>query len=643
FVTEWVEHAATAEQYHRTQDRLHPAVIPTFATSIPLDCAATLTPIRRRPHLQKRNTMVLTQLPSAHWHLQYQAAVHLAKISYAMLASSVIGTSVPSPCASTPVFSLLYLSLKPPGSSPEVKMLPHESTTHDFRRTLDSRTRQPRLPTNLSVFLITLLRTIGVWFNTGMKYLQQTLLRVRTIEVLEKEVKCLKNEKHNCCCRSDEVEEEWTMIGCRKTPLQLRNRFEKLIVDEDRVSDRTYKADIFRVQQSRIKKRRRKTITKMETESIDSVLHDSRDVPPIGGKAGIGWACNGESVVGVEAEFNKKSGPESHDGVICTCYLCVSQVNLYRWLMVLMLTLSRYPCCSWTEFPDWPTHAKKLEELARDGLTTTFRGAHYRLKVTTVEDLRAVQRYLCSKKLSFYTHNLGRERSLKVVISGLPDTDGVEFFDVLTDEGSAVNEDARLRTARGPTGSWVITLTRDSERTLTPRRLAKSTTWQACSMSGSKSLCVKPVGGKSSEDELPQNLDGEGSLLQLWRRSQRQLSWVSSLQGGQSGSCPLGRKSRPTKPAARRPMRDESPADSVSESEAEDDMPQKKKRRRKPRNPANRLTRPPASVADLPVTQRPRATPRQKLEWPPTPATPPQQTEVPAADAASRSSRPRPA
>ncbi|XP_046662920.1 myelin-associated oligodendrocyte basic protein-like [Homalodisca vitripennis] len=81
----------------------------------------------------------------------------------------------------------------------------------------------------------------------------------------------------------------------------------------------------------------------------------------------------------------------------------------------------------------------------------------------------------------------------------------------------------------------------------------------------------------------------------------------------------LGRKSRPTKPAARRstaqppkrPARDESPADSVSENEAEDHMPQKKKRRRKPQNPANRLPRPPASVADLPVTQRPRATPRQ--------------------------------
>ncbi|KAG8313955.1 NAD-dependent protein lipoamidase sirtuin-4 [Homalodisca vitripennis] len=206
----------------------------------------------------------------------------------------------------------------------------------------------------------------------------------------------------------------------------------------------------------------------------------------------------------------------------------------------------------------------KLEELARDGLTTTFRGAHYRLKVTTVEDLRAVQRYLCSKKLPFYTHNLGRERSLKVGISGLPDTDDVELFDVLTDEGFAVNEDARLRTARGPTRSWVITLTRDSERTLTPSRLAKSTTWQACSMSGSKSLStrsrsarrsatgakeaekMRPLRGKSSEDELPQSLDGEG----------------------------------------------------------------------------------------------PKATPRQKLKWPPTPATPPQQTEVPAADAAAEAAAP---
>ncbi|KAG8294495.1 hypothetical protein J6590_101798 [Homalodisca vitripennis] len=97
----------------------------------------------------------------------------------------------------------------------------------------------------------------------------------------------------------------------------------------------------------------------------------------------------------------------------------------------------------------------------------------------------------------------------------------------------------------------------------------------------------------------------------------------------------LDRKSRPTKPA-----RDESPADSESESEAEDDMPQKKKRRRKPRNPANRQPRQPASVADLPVTQWPRATPRQKLEWQPTPATPPQQTEAPAADAAAEAAAP---
>ncbi|KAG8314130.1 hypothetical protein J6590_099354 [Homalodisca vitripennis] len=121
----------------------------------------------------------------------------------------------------------------------------------------------------------------------------------------------------------------------------------------------------------------------------------------------------------------------------------------------------RIPLLFLDSVPDWPTHAKKLEELARDGLTTTFRGGHYRVKVTTVEDFRAVQGYLCSKKPPFYTHNLGRERSLKVVISGLPDTDDV---DVLTDEGFAVDEVARLRTARGPTRSWLITLTRDSER-----------------------------------------------------------------------------------------------------------------------------------------------------------------------------------
>ncbi|KAG8324270.1 hypothetical protein J6590_096277 [Homalodisca vitripennis] len=124
----------------------------------------------------------------------------------------------------------------------------------------------------------------------------------------------------------------------------------------------------------------------------------------------------------------------------------------------------RIPLMFLDNVPDWPTHAKKLEELARDGLTTTFRGAHYRLKVTTVDDFRAVQRYLITKKLPFYTHNLGRERSLKVVISGLPDTDEVELSDVLTDEGFAVDDVARLRTARGPTRSWLITMTRDSER-----------------------------------------------------------------------------------------------------------------------------------------------------------------------------------
>ncbi|KAG8280389.1 hypothetical protein J6590_083155 [Homalodisca vitripennis] len=96
---------------------------------------------------------------------------------------------------------------------------------------------------------------------------------------------------------------------------------------------------------------------------------------------------------------------------------------------------------------------------------------------------------------------------------------------------------------------------------------------------------------------------------------------------------------RPTAQPTKRPARDESLADSASENEAEDDMPQKK-HRRKPRNPANRLPRPPASLADLPVTHRPRATPRQKIEWPPTPATPPQQTEAPAADAAAEAAAP---
>ncbi|KAG8307225.1 hypothetical protein J6590_026788 [Homalodisca vitripennis] len=302
----------------------------------------------------------------------------------------------------------------------------------------------------------------------------------------------------------------------------------------------------------------------------------------------------------------------------------------------------RIPLLFLDSVPDWPTHAKKLEELARDGLTTTFRGAHYRLKVTTVEDFRAVQRYLCFNKLPFYTHNLGCERSLKVVISGLPDTDDVELFDVLTDEGFAVDEVARHRTARGPTRSWLITLTRDSER-------ENPDTKRACQIYNVKSLLhvrvsvtvykkpvprfwprlrqlreaekMRPLRGKSSEDELPQSLDGEGSLLQLWRRSQRQLSWVSGLKGGQSGSCPVRPQVLANQtsgvaingPAAQATARDESPANSVSESEAEDDMPQKKKRRRKPQNPANRLPRPPAN----------------------TPATPPQQTEAPAADAAA--------
>ncbi|KAG8270490.1 hypothetical protein J6590_084599 [Homalodisca vitripennis] len=202
----------------------------------------------------------------------------------------------------------------------------------------------------------------------------------------------------------------------------------------------------------------------------------------------------------------------------------------------------------------------------------------------------AVQRYLCSKKLPFYTHNLGHERSLK---------------------GFAVDEVARLRTARGPTRSWMITLTRDKAGR--PAAVLPVPRFWSLLRQLQEAEKMRPLGGKSSEDELPQSLVGEGSLLQLWRRSQRQLPW-------------LDRKSRPTKPA-----RDESPEFteySESESEAEDDMPQKKKRRRKPRNPANRQPRQPASVADLPVTQWPRATPRQKLEWQPTPATPPQQTEV---------------
>ncbi|KAG8328556.1 hypothetical protein J6590_107687, partial [Homalodisca vitripennis] len=201
----------------------------------------------------------------------------------------------------------------------------------------------------------------------------------------------------------------------------------------------------------------------------------------------------------------------------------------------------RIPLLFLDSVPDWPTHAKKLEELARDGLTTTFRDAHYRLKVTTVEDFRAVQRYLCFNKLPFYTHNLGCE-------------------------------------------------------------------------------CVR-CGDNHLKMNCPKVSTEKGHCCNCGGDHNANYRGCPVYKEARAAAVQLGRKSRPTKPAAwrstaqppKRPARDESPANSVSESEAEDDMPQKKKRRRKPQNPANRLPRPPAN----------------------TPATPPQQTEAPAADAAA--------
>lgn len=106
--------------------------------------------------------------------------------------------------------------------------------------------------------------------------------------------------------------------------------------------------------------------------------------------------------------------------------------------------------------PDWPKLATSIEQ--RDpGAQTFYRGSSYRVKASSLEGFRALQKLLFNTGVPFHTFLTRKQRQVKVVISGLPDY--VTEDDILQElQGFPVELVTRLRSRRGDTKLWFVTL-----------------------------------------------------------------------------------------------------------------------------------------------------------------------------------------
>lgn len=309
---------------------------------------------------------------------------------------------------------------------------------------------------------------------------------------------------------------------------------------------------------------------------------------------------------------------------------------------------------------DWATHAEKLDSLIEGEFEASFRGTNYRIQTRSLADFRAVQKYCCSRSVPMHTFSLGRQRNLKVVISGLPTN---TTADSLTIQLEALNFEAldavRLRTRRGPTRSWLVSFNSDVERDPDSRRAADIYGITAISY---VRVRITPYRRPAGPPQCHRCQGfGHGSI-NCWRPQKcvrcrgSHLTAACTKEKGERGECcncggqhnanyrgcptykaaktglrprPPGRTPRPP-PTEAQPTPPEQTTDSAPDQtdEATDTEPPRPKKRRKrpPRNPANRR-----SQEDAPPQREQRPTPRRRIDWPPKPAAAPTARQAPAA------------
>lgn len=311
---------------------------------------------------------------------------------------------------------------------------------------------------------------------------------------------------------------------------------------------------------------------------------------------------------------------------------------------------------------DWQTIAAALDDRLKSNFVTYAKGAFYRLQTSTVEDFRLAQRYLTTQKVPFHTFTVGRSLHLKVVISGLPrGTTDLQLLDELGARDYAVENAVRLRSARGLSTSWLVTLCPDSEadgpdtrrastiydltelfrlrvrvtsyrRPVGPRQCHRCQGLNhgsgncghpfrcvRCGGPHTGSQCVKPRG------EAGTCCNCGGAHNANYRGCRIFKEWRQALQPRRSSFQPTARD--PTKPRA------PPPADSATQETAETEDVEdshcgsRAKRHRPARNPANRRAGPrpkrerqAEEPPEKPPEPRPtfqRTTPRRRLDWPP--------------------------
>ncbi|KAG8304544.1 Serine/threonine-protein kinase dclk1 [Homalodisca vitripennis] len=112
--------------------------------------------------------------------------------------------------------------------------------------------------------------------------------------------------------------------------------------------------------------------------------------------------------------------------------------------------------------PSWYTHAAAIHQLVKGDLNARSSKGEIVVKTTTIDNFRAIQKYLIDNKVNFFTRSLPGTRPLKVTISGLtPFTTPELISDALVEKNFAVGDVFKLKTSRGETRLWVVTLQPD--------------------------------------------------------------------------------------------------------------------------------------------------------------------------------------
>lgn len=115
--------------------------------------------------------------------------------------------------------------------------------------------------------------------------------------------------------------------------------------------------------------------------------------------------------------------------------------------------------------PEWPALAEKLQALVDGDIVALARGKYFRVRTTTIDNFRKLQRWLLTEKVPFHTFSCGGGRSLKVVISGLPAyVTEQDLVNALAVKNFEASQASRLSSRFGRSNKFLVTFVRDSER-----------------------------------------------------------------------------------------------------------------------------------------------------------------------------------